>query len=218
MRNANRRFVLKARPEGIAGPEHFTEDAVAVRSGQPRQLRIGINLGDVIVEGEDLDGDAVNIAARVEALADAGGVFVSKTVHDQVRDRLPLVFEDLAEQPVKNITRPVRVYRVRDAWRSPGFQGHRCGGVHSKLLRWKKSAFRCRPVGIVIGNRLRWSQLLFGQAARPSQTHVRIKPSSSVRAKSIAWSIDLPCCVHWATSLQMVPCANICVPRLVGAG
>jgi adenylate cyclase len=77
------------------------------------ELRIGINLGDVIVEGDDLYGDGVNIAARVEALADAGGVFVSNTVHDHVRDRLPFVFEDLGEQQVKNIARPIRVYRVR---------------------------------------------------------------------------------------------------------
>jgi pentatricopeptide repeat protein len=79
------------------------------------ELRIGINLGDVIVEGDDLYGDGVNIAARIEALADAGGVFVSNTVYDHVRDRLPFVFEDLGEQQVKNIARPVRVYRVRDA-------------------------------------------------------------------------------------------------------
>jgi adenylate cyclase len=79
------------------------------------ELRIGINLGDVIVEGDDLYGDGVNIAARVEALADAGGVFVSNTVHDHVRDRLPFAFEDLGEQQVKNISRPVRVYRVRDS-------------------------------------------------------------------------------------------------------
>src|SRR5271167_4498803 len=83
------------------------------------ELRIGINLGDVIVEGDDLYGDGVNIAARIEALADAGGVFVSNTVHDHVRDRLPFVFEDLGEQQVKNIARPVRVYRVRDAAESP---------------------------------------------------------------------------------------------------
>jgi adenylate cyclase len=77
------------------------------------ELRIGINLGDVIVEGDDLYGDGVNIAARIEALADTGGVFVSNTVHDHVRDRLPFVFEDLGEQQVKNIARPVRIYRVR---------------------------------------------------------------------------------------------------------
>ncbi len=79
------------------------------------ELRIGINLGDVIVEGEDLYGDGVNIAARIEALADAGGVFVSNTVHDHVRDRLPFAFEDLGERQVKNIIRPVRVYRVLEA-------------------------------------------------------------------------------------------------------
>ena len=78
------------------------------------ELRIGINLGDIIIEDDDIYGDGVNIAARIEALADAGGVFVSNTVHDHVRDRLPFVFEDLGEQQVKNIARPVRVYRVRD--------------------------------------------------------------------------------------------------------
>ena len=74
----------------------------------------------MIVEDGDLYGDGVNIAARIEALADAGGVFVSNTVHDHVRDRLPFVFEDLGEQQVKNIARPVRVYRVREvAAKSP---------------------------------------------------------------------------------------------------
>jgi len=91
-------------------PERNTVVAVDNRI----ELRIGINLGDVIVDGDDLYGDGVNIAARIEALADAGGVFVSNTVHDQVRDRLPFAFEDLGEQQVKNIARPVRVYRVRD--------------------------------------------------------------------------------------------------------
>jgi len=93
-----------------AMPERNTGVAADTRI----ELRIGINLGDVIVEGDDLYGDGVNIAARIEALADAGGVFVSNTVHDHVRDRLPFVFEDLGEQQVKNIARPVRVYRVRD--------------------------------------------------------------------------------------------------------
>ena len=78
------------------------------------EFRAGINLGDVIVEAEDIFGGGVNIAARLEALAEPGGVLVSNTVHDQVRDRLLLAFEDLGEQQVKNIARPVRVYRVRD--------------------------------------------------------------------------------------------------------
>jgi len=90
----------------------MTERNTGVGAETRIEFRIGINLGDVIVEDDDLYGDGVNIAARLEALADAGGVFVSNTVHDQVRDRLPFAFEDLGEQQVKNIARPVRVYRV----------------------------------------------------------------------------------------------------------
>jgi TolB-like protein/class 3 adenylate cyclase len=96
-------------------PERNTDVGVDSRI----ELRIGINLGDVIVEGDDLYGDGVNIAAGIEALADPGGVFVSNTVHDQVRDRLPFVFEDLGEQQVKNIARPVRVFRVRTTLTHP---------------------------------------------------------------------------------------------------
>jgi adenylate cyclase len=98
----------------VAVQQAMPERDIGVGSDNRIELRIGINLGDVIVEGDDLYGDGVNIAARIEALADAGGVFVSNTVHDHVRDRLPFVFEDLGEQQVKNIARPVRVYRVRD--------------------------------------------------------------------------------------------------------
>jgi adenylate cyclase len=78
------------------------------------EFRVRINLGDVIAEEHDIFGDGVNIAARLEALAEPGGVLVSNTVHDQVRDRLPFAFEDVGERQVKNIARPVRVYRVRD--------------------------------------------------------------------------------------------------------
>jgi adenylate cyclase len=76
-------------------------------------FRIGINLGDVIVEGEDIFGDGVNVAARLEALAEPGGICVSRVVRDQVRDKLDFVVEDMGEQQVKNIARPVRVYALR---------------------------------------------------------------------------------------------------------
>jgi adenylate cyclase len=99
----------------VAVQQVMPERNAGVAADNRIELRIGINLGDVIVEGDDLYGDGVNIAARIEALADAGGVFVSNTVHDHVRDRLPFLFEDLGEQHVKNIARPVRVYRVGDA-------------------------------------------------------------------------------------------------------
>jgi len=76
------------------------------------EFRMGINLGDIIKDKGDIFGDGVNIAARLEALAEPGGVLISNNVHDQVRDRLPFAFTDLGEQQVKNIERPVRVYRV----------------------------------------------------------------------------------------------------------
>jgi adenylate cyclase len=74
--------------------------------------RIGINLGDVIVEEGDIFGDGVNVAARLESIAEPGGICISGAVYDQVGDRLPIVYEDLGEQQVKNISRAIRVYKV----------------------------------------------------------------------------------------------------------
>ncbi|QIG52625.1 adenylate/guanylate cyclase domain-containing protein [Nordella sp. HKS 07] len=76
------------------------------------RFRIGINLGDVIVEDGDVLGDGVNIAARLQTIADAGGIAVSQAVRDELAHKLDLTFEDLGEQPLKNISRPLRVYRV----------------------------------------------------------------------------------------------------------
>jgi TolB-like protein/class 3 adenylate cyclase len=77
------------------------------------RFRIGINLGDVIVDADDIFGDGVNVAARLEALAEPGGICISRMVRDQIRDKLAYPFEDLGEQSVKNIARPVRVYALR---------------------------------------------------------------------------------------------------------
>ena len=84
------------------------------RMPEDRQIRfrIGINLGDVIVEDGDIFGDGVNVAARLEALADPGGICISRVVRDQIRDKLPYALEDMGEQIVKNIARPVRTYTV----------------------------------------------------------------------------------------------------------
>src|SRR6201982_1990287 len=78
-------------------------------------FRIGINLGDIIVDGDDIYGDGVNIAARLEAWAKPGGICISRVVRDQIRDKLPYPFADMGEQSVKNITRPVRVYALSAA-------------------------------------------------------------------------------------------------------
>src|SRR6184192_620183 len=77
------------------------------------EFRVGINLGDVVVEGEKIYGDGVNIAARLEGLADAGGICISGIVYDQVETKLALGYEYLGEQTVKNIAKPVQVYRVQ---------------------------------------------------------------------------------------------------------
>src|SRR5262245_11296859 len=76
-------------------------------------FRVGINLGDVIAEPNDIYGDGVNVAARLEALAEPGGICVSRVVRDQIRDKLPYPFEDRGEQSVKNIVRSVRVFALR---------------------------------------------------------------------------------------------------------
>jgi len=76
------------------------------------QFRVGINVGDIISDNDDIYGDGVNVAARLETLADPGGIDVSRTVHDQVRDKLNFSFEDLGEQIVKNIARPIGVHRI----------------------------------------------------------------------------------------------------------
>ena len=76
------------------------------------EFRIGVNLGDVMVDGEQIYGDGVNVAARLESLADPGGICISRTVHENIRNKLPLNYEDLGEQSVKNIAEPVRVLRV----------------------------------------------------------------------------------------------------------
>ena len=85
-------------------------------------FRIGVNLGDVVVEDDDLLGDGVNVAARLEQLCEPGGVLVSGTAHDHLQGRLGLPLDYAGEHQVKNITRPVRTWRVRlDA------RGHRAG-------------------------------------------------------------------------------------------
>jgi adenylate cyclase len=78
-------------------------------------FRIGLNLGDVIADGSDIYGDGVNIAARLEALAEPGGVCISRTVRDHIGDRLPYSFDDLGEQNVKNIAQPVHAYELSAA-------------------------------------------------------------------------------------------------------
>ena len=89
--------------------------------------RMGINLGDIIVDGDDIYGDGVNVAARLETAADAGGICISGTIFDQIEGKIDLDFENLGPQPVKNIAKPVRMYRLEASAVAPP-QANGAGG------------------------------------------------------------------------------------------
>src|SRR5262249_31190884 len=74
--------------------------------------RVGVHLGDVLVEGDDILGDGVNVAARLEGIAEPGGICISSSAYDQVRGKVPLEFADIGERVLKNIARPIRAYAV----------------------------------------------------------------------------------------------------------
>ena len=84
----------------------------ALPQARRMEFRVGINLGDVIEDSDRIYGDGINIAARVEGLAEAGGICISGTVYDQIKNKLPLEYDYLGEQSVKNISEPIRVYRI----------------------------------------------------------------------------------------------------------
>src|SRR5262249_41764584 len=107
------------------------------------QFRLGINLGDVIPDGERIYGDGVNIAARLQGLAEAGGICVSGTVYDQVATKLPLTYKFLGRQTVKNIARPVRAYRIQAASGPSDLKG--------RLWNWRGAGPRPRMALAVMG-------------------------------------------------------------------
>ncbi len=102
-------------------------------------FRIGINIGDIIVEGDDIHGNGVNVAARIEALADPGGVCISRAARDQVRDKLDIALEDLGEVEVKNIARPLRIFRVPINGATPGVAVESAPAVEATVLPDKPS-------------------------------------------------------------------------------
>jgi len=112
--------VLVEFPSAVAAVENALSIQQAMADHETDQaednrirFRVGINLGDVIIEGDDIHGDGVNVAARLEGLCEPGGVYISGTVHDHVAGKLAAHFEDLGEKTVKNLARPVRVYAAR---------------------------------------------------------------------------------------------------------
>jgi adenylate cyclase len=140
------------------------------------QFRIGVNLGDVMVEGQQIYGDGVNVAARLESLADPGGICISGTVHEQVRDKLTLAYEDRGEQAVKNIARPVRVWRVLLDEAAPS------GGEMRRRTRryWRGGVLLLTGIAIIAATFVLVQHMSF----RPQQTHASIpappKPALSL--------------------------------------
>jgi hypothetical protein len=126
--------------------------------------RIGINIGDIIVEGDDIYGDGVNVAARLEALAEPGGICVSRTVFNHVRGKAEVGFEDLGAQKVKNIPEPVHVYRAVLDGQS---QDPDIVGSHRNVSRRRWIA----GVGIITflaaGGLFAWTVLDFGRNSSP---------------------------------------------------
>ena len=103
--------VVDAVRAAVETQQAVTDHNADVPADKRIELRIGINLGDVVIDGDDIQGDGVNVAARLEAMAEPGGICVSGMVYEGVRDRIDDPFEDLGEKAVKNIERPVRVWR-----------------------------------------------------------------------------------------------------------
>src|SRR6478672_732780 len=104
--------VVDAVEYAIAMQEAMAQRNEGVPQDRRMLFRIGINLGDILIEGDDILGDGVNIAARLEGIAEPGGICISSSAYDQVRGRVAVEFADLGEQNLKNIDHPVRVYAV----------------------------------------------------------------------------------------------------------
>ena len=105
--------VVAAVETAVGIQRQLAEDSADIPDDKRLEFRIGVNLGEVIVDRDDIYGDGVNVAARLESLAEPGGVCVSRTVYNHIKGKVDLGFEDLGEQKVKNISEPVQVYRVK---------------------------------------------------------------------------------------------------------
>lgn len=190
---------------------------IALEADQPVEtrirLRIGINVGDIIIDGTDIAGDGVNIAARLESMAPVDGICISSMVHDQIRDDLGVVFQDLGQQQLKNIARPVRAFTVNVGGRvveeyagttPAGAAGKRTaakfpGGVTAATTKWRRS--RVKPVSMAIAG---LATAAFVLAGIVWYTHTsQIDRGGPSLAKN-----DTSAAQHAALSIMVLPFAN----------
>jgi len=161
------------------------------------EFRIGVNLGDVMVEGDQIYGDGVNVAARLESLAEPGGICISRTVHENIRNKLPINFEDLGEQAVKNIAEPVRVYRVLL---------NRAVGAPQRTQRiprkyWRNGVLSVAGLAIVIATII----LVQHVSLKPQTTHASIPPQEKPALPCRLCSRGIPGGRGLVTMLQASP-------------
>src|SRR3984893_16643901 len=138
------------------------------------EFRVGVNLGDVMVDGEQIYGDGVNVAARLESLADPGSIFISGSVHEQLGNKLALGYQDLGEQAVKNIAKPVRVLRIMP---EGGAATRTATKATERSLRnhWRGGVFSLAGLAIIA------AVIVFMQhlSLRPPATTASISPAQS---------------------------------------
>ena len=139
------------------------------------EFRIGINLGDVIEEEGRIYGDGVNIAARMESMAEAGGICISGRAYDQVANKLGLEYENLGEHQVKNINTPIRVYRVLSY---PGAAAYRVVKAKRAVAKtWRRAAYAVAGILVVVGGFTIWNFVY--RTDIPSKTVISEEPSAS---------------------------------------
>src|SRR5713226_3034055 len=154
------------------------------------EFRIGVNLGDVVVDGEQIYGDGINVAARLESLADPGGINISGSVHEQVKNKLALNCDDLGEQRVKNIAGPVRVFRVLQG--AGAFTTRKTRRVAARYVR--RGAFSMGGLAIIVAT------ILLVQ-------HISLKPPRSSASIPPAQSPALP--LPSIPSIAVLPFTNL---------
>jgi adenylate cyclase len=159
--------------------QRMAERARDVPPDRQIRFRIGSNLGDIIIEDDDIHGDGVNVAARLEGLAEPGGICVSRTVRNHVQDKLPYRFEDLGERTLKNIPRPVHVFRVVPDGVTVEI-GSRPGGVAKRRL-WAAAA----AVVLLVAAGGGWLWLRSDKGATPSSAKA-VTPVTASTAPAIA--------------------------------
>ena len=178
----------------------LAEQNEALSPERQMEFRIGVNLGDVIQEGERIYGDGVNIAARVEGLSEAGGIAISGTVYDSIEGKLGLEFEYQGEHEVKNIDKPIRVYRILSY---PGAAAHRVVKAKNAVERMWRNVVLAISVILIVGGGALAAWHFYLRPAPPPVGVVSKKASAPESAQKAPLSIPAE------PSIAVLPFANI---------